>query len=144
MKKNLITQLTCLIVLFSACTKSQDETPAIPPANDSFTPANATLLKSGNFIGSTNHTVNGSVKLYELQGKKYIYFENFTSTNGPDLKVYIATTINANQFVNIGNLKGVTGSQAYLINNPPDFAQYNKVLIWCQQFSVLFGSATLQ
>lgn len=144
MKKTLLTQLTCLIVLFSACTKSQDGTPATPPANDLFNPANATLLKSGNFTGSTNHTVNGSVKLYDFQGKKYLYFENFISTNGPDLKVYIATTNAATQFVNLGNLKGVTGTQAYLINNPPDLNQYNKVLIWCQQFTVLFGSATLQ
>lgn len=144
MKKNLLTQLTCLIILLSACNKSQDGTPATPPANDLFNPANATLLKSGNFTGSANYSVNGSVKLYDFQGKKYIYFENFTSSNGPDLKVYIATTNTATQFVNLGNLKGVSGSQAYLINNPPDLNQFNKVLIWCQQFTALFGSATLQ
>jgi Electron transfer DM13 len=128
-----------------SCSKSNDATPTAPVAIDStFDVTKATLLKQGSFAGSGGHIVNGIVKLYDYTGKKYIYFENFSATNGPDLKVYLATNLAASQFISLGSLKGVTGNQAYLIATPPDFTQYNKILIWCQQFTVLFGSAALQ
>ncbi len=132
------------MLFFLACSKSETGTPVIPPVSDTFNPATATLLKQGSFSGNMSYTVAGSVKLYDFQGKKYIYLENFSSPNGPDLKVYVATSNTAAQFVTLGALKGVSGTQTYLVNNPPDFNQYNKVLIWCQQFSVLFGTSTIQ
>lgn len=131
-------------IFLSACSKSNDATPAMAPESEVFDLTKAVLLKQGSLSGNMNYNVSGSVKLYEFQGKKYIYFENFSSSNGPDLKVYLATTTTASQFVSLGALKGVSGNQAYVISNPPDFSQYTKVLIWCQQFSVLFGSSTIQ
>ncbi len=144
MKSFILAGAISTILFFSACSKSKDGTAATAPANEIFNPATATLIKQGSFSGNMSYAVSGSVKLYEYQGKKYIYFENFSSSNGPDLKVYVATTNTASQFINLGALKGVSGTQAYVINNPPDFNQYNKVLIWCQQFSVLFGTSTIQ
>ncbi len=144
MKSLIIAGAISTILFFSACSKSKDGTAATAPANETFNPATATLIKQGSFSGNMSYSVSGSVKLYEYQGKKYIYFENFSSSNGPDLKVYIATNNTASQFINLGVLKGISGTQAYVINNPPDFNQYNKVLIWCQQFSILFGTATIQ
>lgn len=133
-------------MLLSACSKSNDGTPPVAPSptNDTFNIANATLLKQGSFSGSSGYSVSGTVRLYDYQGKKYIYFENFMSSNGPDLKVYVATNNSAGQFINLGVLKGTSGAQTYLVNNPPDFNQYNRVLIWCQRFNVLFGSAPIQ
>jgi Electron transfer DM13 len=135
-----------LVIFLSYCSKSNtDATPTVAPAIDStFNVTKATLLKQGTFSGNMSYSVNGTTKLYEYLGKKYIYFENFSSNNGPDLKVYLATTTTATQFINLGALKGTTGTQVYLINMPPDFTQYNKILIWCQQFSALFGKADLQ
>jgi hypothetical protein len=137
--------LITLVAVTSSCSKSNDATPITPVAIDStFDPTKATLLKQGTFAGNMSYVANGTVKLYDYTGKKYIYFENFSSSNGPDLKVYISTNLAASQFVSLGSLKGVTGNQAYLIATPLDFTQYNKILIWCQQFTVLFGSAALQ
>jgi Electron transfer DM13 len=141
-----------LVVIFAAvftfslsnCSKSKDATPAIAPVDTSFSPSKSTLLKQGTFTGNMNYTVTGTVKLYDYQGKKYIYFENFSGSNGPDLKVYVATSNTATLFVNLGALKSVSGTQVYAVTSPPDFNQYNKVLIWCQQFGILFGSAALQ
>lgn len=144
MKSSCMVVAVGIILFFSACNKSKDNTAAIAPVNVTFNPATATLLKQGSFSGNMSYTVSGSVKLYEQQGKKYIYFENFSSSNGPDLKVYVATSNTASQFVTLGALKSTSGTQAYLVNNPPDFNLYNKVLIWCQQFSVLFGTSTIQ
>lgn len=134
-----------LAAFTTSCSKSNTTTPNTPVVVDtSFNPAKATLLTQGTFTGSGGHITNGTAKLYDDNGKKYIYFENFTATNGPDLKVYIATNLAASQFISLGSLKSVSGNQAYLIAIPPDFTQYNKVLIWCQQFTVLFGSAALK
>lgn len=144
MKANQLLGLLFALSVFASCSKSQENASTTTPSTDSFNVANATLIRTGTFTGNRNYSVTGSVKLYEYQGKRYIRFENFVSSNGPDLKVYIATSTTASQFVNIGDLKSISGTQTYLVNNPPDFTQFNKVLIWCQQFSALFGSATIQ
>ncbi len=132
-----------LVIANMGCSKSNDTNPTTPVVINTFDPTKATLLKQGTFSGGGGHVANGTVKLYDDAGKKYLYFENFSVTNGPDLKVYIATNLAASQFISLGNLQNITGNQAYLITTPPDFTQYNKILIWCQQFTVLFGSATL-
>ena len=135
-----------LIISFFACSKAEDEemTPdPTDPGTGTFNQAAATLISQGTFSGTPGHAVSGSAKLYEFQGKRYIYLENFSTTGGPDLRVYLATNTAATQFVSLGNLRANTGNQAYVINNPPDFTQYRNVLIWCQQFTVLFGASTL-
>lgn len=140
--KNLV--FLALVVSLFACSKSEDEmTPEPEPMSTEFNPAAATLISQGTFSGTPGHSVSGSAKLYEFQGKRYIYLENFSSTGGPDLRVYLATNTAATQFVSLGNLRANSGNQAYVINNPPDFSQYKNVLIWCQQFTVLFGASTL-
>ncbi len=135
--------LAAAFFTFSGCKKAESTT-TTTTSGSTFDPSKASLLKQGSFTGNMSYTVSGTVKLYEYQNKKYIYLENFSSNSGPDLKVYVATTANAAQFVSLGVLKGTSGTQVYEVTNPPDFAQYNKVLIWCQQFSVLFGQSTLQ
>jgi hypothetical protein len=143
--KSIALILLCVTLAFSSCSKSDSETPDMPPpTSNTFNPATATLVSQGTFSGNRNYTVSGVAKRYTFQGKDYIYLENFSTTNGPDLKVYLATTTNAAQFVNLGVLKGATGNQSYVVSVPVDFKQYDKILIWCQQFSALFGAATLQ
>ncbi len=139
----ILTIALALVIGNIGCSKSIDTNPTTPIVITTFDPAKATLLKQGTFSGGGGHVANGTVKLYDDAGKKYLYFENFSVTNGPDLKVYIATNLAASQFLSLGNLQNISGNQAYLISAPPDFIQYNKILIWCQQFTVLFGSATL-
>jgi hypothetical protein len=69
--------------------------------------------------------------------------EDFSSTNGPDLYVYLSTDDSASEFVNLGQLKANKGNQNYEIPEGTDIEKYDKVLIWCKAFSVLFGSAEL-
>ncbi len=145
MKQLILLFVSAVLLTAASCSKSSDNKPDPQPVVDSsFSPAKATLLKQGSFSGNMSYTVSGVVKLYEFQGKKYLHFETYNGSSGPDLRVYISTTFQASQFVSLGAIKTNAGTQTYLINNPPDFTQFNKILIWCQQFSVLFGSATLQ
>jgi len=101
---------------------------------------------SGTFIGVGDgiHDAQGDAYTIPLEdGSTVLRLENFQSTNGPDLFVYLSTDENASEFINLGELKANKGNQNYEIPDDVDLSKYNKVLIWCKSFSVLFGSAEL-
>ena len=71
-------------------------------------------------------------------------FTNFKTDNGPKLLVYLSTDIGAQDFVNLGDLKGVEGDYSYAIPEGTDIEKYKFVDIWCVDFSVSFGHAELK
>ena len=102
------------------------------------------IIYEGEFSGADSfHQVSGQAQVTEDNGIRYLRLENFESTNGPDLKVYLSEDSNADSYVSLGELKGNIGSQNYEIPEGADLEKYSKVLIWCEQFSVLFGEADL-
>lgn len=113
---------------------------------DEALPTASAEFPAGKFVGSGDgiHEVEGDALIIKLEdGSQYVRFENFKSTNGPDLYVYLATDDKASDFVNLGLLKGNIGNQNYEIPEGVDLSKYNKVLVWCKAFSILFGSAEL-
>lgn len=105
------------------------------------------ILHVGEFVGVNDgiHNALGQVKVLELNDStNFLRLEDFKATNGPDLYVYLSTDKSASNFVNLGRLKGNVGDQNYEIPNGTDFSKYDTALIWCQAFSVLFGSAELE
>ncbi len=129
-----------MIVLFAACSKKGSSDMSL---NDMVNP-NATVVVKGTFSGANNYTVNGTVEVVNDNNQKRLVFRNFSSSNGPDLRVYLATTTGATTFISLGNLKSTNGQQVYDISGMPDFSQYKFAVIWCQRFSVLFGAAELK
>lgn len=100
---------------------------------------------SGTFSDADRfHKVSGDAKVFSQNGKNYLRFENFEATNGPDLYVYLSTAKNNDDYVSLGKLKGNIGDQNYELPENVDLKKYNNVLIWCQRFSVLFGSAEIE
>ncbi|MBL7870259.1 MAG: DM13 domain-containing protein [Cyclobacteriaceae bacterium] len=138
MKKNII---LLFITAMISC-KEDDATPTAP-INDSFDPTTATLLKSGSLAG-IGHTVSGTASLYEGTAKKIILLDPFNSQNGPDLKVYLSKDINASSYISLGALKSTMGKQSYEVPGNPDVTDYNYVMIWCEQFTVVFGRAEIK
>jgi Electron transfer DM13 len=107
----------------------------------------ASTVYVGTFVGVNDglHNSEGQAKVLKLSdGSNFLRLENFRSTNGPDLYVYLSTDKNASDFVNLGRLKGNVGDQNYEIPDGTDISKYDTALIWCQAFSVLFGSAELE
>ena len=134
-----------LVVLFStSCSEDDNNTPTTP-VDDSFDPmeAGVTPLKQGTLTG-VGHSVSGTASIYDDVGKKVIVLDPFSSQNGPDLKVYLSTDQNATKYISLGALKSTSGKQSYDVTGNPDLSQYKFVLIWCQQFSVLFGKAEMK
>ena len=106
----------------------------------------ASTLYVGEFVGVNDgiHNAKGQVKALRLNDNtNSLRLEDFKATNGPDLYVYLSTDKSAFDFVNLGRLKGNIGDQNYEIPEGTDLSKYTTVLIWCQAFSVLFGSAEL-
>lgn len=100
----------------------------------------------GNFIGVGDgiHNAEGLAKILTLSnGSQILRLENFKSTNGPDVHLYLSNNKQANDFIDLGRLKANNGNQNYLIPMDIDFNHYRYVIIWCKPFSVLFGSAHL-
>jgi len=96
-------------------------------------------------VGDGFHYTEGNVSVVSLtDGSKILRLENFKSTNGPNVHVYLSTDKAAADFVDLGKLKANNGDQNYNIPVGTDITRHNIVLIWCKDFSVLFGSATLK
>ena len=122
----------------------QRDDPMPTPVGNGSVGAGGLTLSQSNFIASA-HDVSGEAKIIGLpNGKKVLRFENFETTNGPDLFIYLAADLEANDFVNLGEIKGTKGNINYEIPEGTDIAKYNKVLIWCRAFRVLFSYAELE
>ena len=128
------------VALLSSC-KEEDATPTAP-INDDFDTTTATVLKSGTLAG-IGHTVSGTVTIYKSASSKTVVLDPFSSQNGPDLKVYLSKDINASSYISLGALKSTSGKQSYEIPGNPDVTDYNYVMVWCEQFTVVFGRAEI-
>jgi electron transfer DM13 len=107
-------------------------------------------LTSGRFR-SYEHATSGVARVIELaDGRRYIRFEHFRTSNGPLLKVYISAAPASgpsgsfdDTFIDLGNLKSNIGEQNYEIARDVDLTRFPSVVIWCERFGVAFGAAPL-
>ncbi|MFM7486250.1 MAG: DM13 domain-containing protein [Cytophagales bacterium] len=129
------------LVIFLGCAV-EDNTPTML-VNDPFDASKATLIKSGPMNG-VGHSVSGSAAIYSSQGKKIVLLDPFFSQNGPDLRVYLSKDANASSYISMGKLKSTMGKQSYEVPGNPNVTDFNYILIWCEQFTVVFGRAALQ
>jgi hypothetical protein len=70
----------------------------------------------GKFVGAGDgfHNAEGVAKVIQLEDGTYLLrLENFLSTNGPDLYVYLSTGKTNTDVVILGKLKGNIGNQNY-------------------------------
>jgi hypothetical protein len=116
----------------------------IPVAKTDTTETLAAMV-SGSFVGVGDgiHNAQGIAKVLSLDDAKILRLEDFKATNGPDLHVYLATDEKATDYVDLGLLKANIGNQNYQIPEGTDLSKYDTALVWCKQFSVLFGHASL-
>ncbi len=107
------------------------------------------VLMSGNFVAAEHPTAGGASVVMQ-GGKQYLMLDQqFKSDSGPDLYVLLhreamPKTYAAADYVNLGKLKQVQGSQMYEIPAGMDAAAYQSAVIWCQKFNATFGYAMLK
>jgi hypothetical protein len=121
------------------------------PSEDEPTPSDPIELATGSFVSRNRYTVTGTATTYQLEdGQRLLRLEDFESTNGPDLFVYLTVAgasdddaaLNAD-FVDLGVLSGNIGNQNYAIPADVDLDRYDTVVIWCRRFTTSFGVADL-
>lgn len=135
-----------VFIFIVGCTKSgvgkgSNTTPTIVDSTSMDT--TQTLVLSGTLIPSMGEYANGLVKVYKKAGVYTLVLEDFTSTNGPDVHIYLAQEATPVHIIDLGNLKAFAGNQTYTIKGNPDFSKYSFATIHCQQFNVVFAYAPL-
>lgn len=114
-------------------------------------PTGPLALATGDFISRSRYTVTGEATIYEVEdGSRTLRLEDFESTNGPSLYVYL-TSADAEaphadfdaDFIDLGELRGNVGNQNYDVPADIDLDVYDTVVIWCRPFTVAFGAADL-
>jgi hypothetical protein len=117
-------------------------------------PSNAPqAIARGEFVDADGiHKGSGQATIYELPDDTHVVrFENFRTTNGPALVVYLAEHASPSEashvtdggYIRLGKLKGNVGNQNYAIPAGTHIDDYNSVVIWCELFGVLFSPAAL-
>lgn len=135
--------------------KTVDETPVPMAAQRTDEPgatdAGPSIVGRGTFRG-LDHETTGTASLVRLaDGGHVLRFENLSTSNGPDLRVYLSAEpasgegrAFARDFIDIGALKGNRGNQNYEIPAGTDVSRFRSVVIWCRRFTVGFGVAGLE
>ena len=112
------------------------------------------VVARGSFVDADAiHKGSGIATLYALpDGRHVVRFEDFRTTNGPVLVVYLAKHPSPTEashvtdagYINLGKLKGNVGNQNYVVPPGTNIDDFNSVIIWCELFGVLFSPAALQ
>ncbi|MFC1750295.1 DM13 domain-containing protein [Pseudomonadota bacterium] len=110
-------------------------------------------LKAGQFKdANSSHRGKGTATINQSgNGELIVSLTDFEVTNGPDLKVYAvenseiknADSVLQSRYVSLGVLKGNIGNQNYRLPADVGF-EVGSIVIWCEQFSVLFSAATMK
>jgi hypothetical protein len=114
-------------------------------------PTGPLAVATGDFASRNRYTVTGTATVYEIEdGSRTLRLEDFESTNGPDLYVYLTAADHAEDdeeldrdVVDLGRLRGNVGDQNYAIPHDVDLTHYDSVVIWCLRFTSSFGAADL-
>lgn len=105
----------------------------------------------GGSFHSVAHETHGTATILDVGGKRILRLTDFTTSNGPDVRVYLVAASDASDnetvtkagFVELGKLKGNQGDQNYDVPSNLDLAKYRAVTIWCRRFSTNFATAPL-
>jgi len=129
-----------LLILFSAFSSCKKEESATS-IDSNFMPSASDRLISEASFSSEVHPTSGRVKLFKNNSTYTLQFLSLQSDNGPDLRVYLSPNKLASTFLDLGRLKATSGNFEYTFDLTTDVTDNNHVLIWCEDFGILFGSA---
>ena len=100
------------------------------------------IIAQGDFIPE-DHEVKGKAVLISIDQQKTLRFEDFETINGPNLHIYLSEDLEANNYIDLGKIKATKGNVNYNVDSSVDLEKYDKVLVWCVPFKVLFSYAEL-
>lgn len=114
------------------------EVEVIEPMPEDVIPTAFTIMHTA------GHPAEGTVRILETtDGGTIIRYEDFSTINGPQLHLYLAKDLEANEFVDLGPVKGTKGNINYEVPEDVDISEYKYVMYWCVPFRVLFNFAEI-
>ncbi len=125
---------------------AQPGVPAEPVA-----PPGPAVLAEGQFVAQEHQTMGLARVLQLPDGSRFVRMEDFSTSDGPDLHVWVTDQTAGGEwdkyddgrYLALGELKATDGNQNYAIPPDADLAGLTSVVIWCDRFTVAFGSAPL-
>ncbi len=102
------------------------------------------VLASGEFRGKSGHAASGGVSVVKTAtGTAVVLAPDFKFDGAPDPKLGFGKNgyLKSTQF---SALKSNSGEQTYNLPAGIDPADYTEVWVWCEQYSVPLGVATLE
>jgi hypothetical protein len=113
--------------------------------------AKATELVAGSFVTvEQDHPTTGSAHIIEENGQRYLELsEGFSTATGPAVYVTlhkdssVGVNLDEGDYVTLAPLQSFSGAQRYAISDDIDVSDFNSVVIWCEEFNVTFGYASL-
>ena len=142
-----------------ATTTTVDEAPptaAAPAGQVTVASPRPPLVQAEGAFISHEHATTGTAKLMRLSdGSQVLRLENLDTSDGPKLVVLLADApvignsdgwhvFEQGRHVNLGALKGNSGSANYAVPAGVDVMGLDSVSIWCDRFDVSFGAAELK
>ena len=125
-----------LTILISANSCKKDKVELV---NNAFDSTGYTRLFTRTFE-SDAHTTSGNLLIYGNGTNIAYVFKNFKTDDGPNLEVWLSNSTSnpiTSGYTNLGALKGIEGNFYYI--TPSSTSSFSYLLIWCTDFSVLFG-----
>ncbi len=157
-KHKTLSMIAILIVLFAGWFLFRPEKLFINQRVNEAAPFVANDARKPIYTGLLNgklHETSGLATVYrEPDGTMTLRLSNFHTSNGPDVHVVLvaaadpglqSTTLGTTlASLEIGMLKGNEGDQDYRLPMQTDLNRYNTVVIYCERFRAVFGSANLE
>src|SRR5262249_55508372 len=113
-------------------------------------PPTLQVVRSGSFRSLEHATTGRAIVLRGPAGILILRLEHLSTSNGPDLRVYLSrlpasSNLRAYRtgFIDLGALKGNRGGQNYLIPAGTNLSAFKSAVVWCRRFVVGFGVAPL-
>jgi len=102
------------------------------------------VLASGAFRGKSGHAASGGVSVVKTEtGVRVVLGRDFKFDGAPDPKLGFGKN-GYQKSTQFSALKSNSGKQTYEIPSTIDPADYSEVWVWCEQYSVPLGVATLK
>ncbi len=128
----IFTLLSSAVFIFSTAAMAQETTASLEESQ----------TIAGQFVDADRfHNGSGGFEIIEEDGQRILKFsEEFNVTRGPDLFVWLTKGDNTKEFVNLGRLENRKGAQSYVISEDVNLEDFDRVIIWCRAFGVLFAT----
>lgn len=138
-----LTAMTAIALVTAACAQTNN-TDTAAKTTTAATQAISAAVASGEFSGRSDHITTGTATLVKTDtGYQVVLSADFELDGAPDPVVALGNNETYDVANKLGVLKNRTGAQTYDLPANITPANFSQVYIWCEQFSVPLGVASL-